>query len=75
MVRNLLLVPDSLGGASIHACPYCHRYVKREKGIRICLGCYGFVNNDQLQDYFGRVNFTGGQSWLRNPLNHRFSHI
>ena len=68
ITRELLVVMDS-GGQYIHACPYCHRYVKRERGIRICLGCYGAVDNDRLQDYWGRVNFNGGQSWLQNPLH------
>ena len=66
--RNLLLVHDFTGDY-IHACPYCRRYVKRERGIHICLGCYGAVNNDLLEDYFGRVNFNGGQSWLKNPIH------
>ncbi len=67
LMRKLLLTIDS-AGEYIHACPYCRRYVKRERGVRICLGCYGLVDNDHLQDYWGRVNYGGGQSWLKNPL-------
>jgi hypothetical protein len=54
---------DILARVFIHACPYCHRYVKREKGIKICLCCYGAVDNDRAINYRGRVNFDGGQSW------------
>ena len=68
-----LLVSKDFTGDYIHACPHCHRYVKREIGIRVCLGCYGVVNNDFLQDYYGRVNFSGGQSWLKNPIRQIFS--
>lgn len=65
--QKLLIAFDSAGD-EIHACPYCHRYVKRERGVRVCLGCYGVVDNNRLQVYTGRVNFSGGQSWLKNPL-------
>ena len=62
--KSLLITTDQFGGF-IHACPYCHRYVKRESGTRICRSCYGKVDNDRLQSYQGRVNFDGGGSWRR----------
>ena len=74
MARNLLSVLDS-NGEYIHACPYCHRYVKRVRGVRICLGCYQPVNNDHLQDYHGHVYFRGGASWLKNPIRSLFNQI
>ena len=63
-----LLVSADTWGNFIHACPYCHRYVKRERGVKICLFCYGAVDNNRLREYSGPIRFDGGQSWLMNPL-------
>ena len=65
MEKKYILVTTDQAGGIIHACPYCHRYVKREKGIKICLCCYGTVDNDRAINYRVRVNFDGGRSWRR----------
>lgn len=65
MIAKILAVSD-YAGYKIHACPYCKRYVKREKGIRYCLGCGRPVDNNHAENYEGRIIFTGGQSWLRH---------
>ena len=57
MTPQKLLIAFDSAGDEIHACPYCHRYVKREKGVRVCLGCYGVVDNNRLQVYTGRGEF------------------
>lgn len=65
MIAKILAAKD-LAGCTIYACPYCKRYVKRERGVKYCLGCYRPVDNDHTEEYGGRIVFTGGQSWRKH---------
>ena len=33
----------------IYACPYCHRFVVRARGLRQCYVCGGWVDNDRVE--------------------------
>ena len=58
-----ILVKQEKAGGEIHACPYCRRYVKREKGTKVCMACGGRVDNNRMRAYRGRIIFDGGKSW------------
>ena len=67
MCSPILIKVDSIDGY-IYACPYCHRYVTRENGVRTCRKCGGLVNQDQEEEYDGPVSFDGRASWMEMTL-------
>lgn len=72
MIAKILAVKD-FAGCTIYACPHCRRFVKRARGIKKCLGCYNFVDNDHPQNASGKIIYTGGKSWLKTKFKGNIS--
>ncbi len=62
MIKKILCKEDKIDGI-IYICPYCHRYVVGDSGIKKCFKCGGEVDTDHTEVYKGRVKFDGLQSW------------
>lgn len=64
--RKLLKCQDELG-EYFHVCPYCWRYVVRDKGLQQCLKCGGMVDNDNVEEVnrVTKIKLDGKASWRK----------